>query len=180
MASAIESLRVSSAKIKYSMLNLILVLVCKFHYTTSSMPSDDYKEFLFENYPNHVLTLPLGLANLTQMTTKVSDKMDCVFTCLKGRPWCRSVNFKIKSENNGLHICELISTDKYLMPKYLIPAQGFTHLSIKVDKLQGLFFIYFLILSSILSFLTSFLSLSLSFSLSLSLSLFLSSFLPFF
>ncbi|XP_031555407.1 MAM and LDL-receptor class A domain-containing protein 1-like isoform X2 [Actinia tenebrosa] len=56
--------------------------------------------------------------------------MDCVFTCLEV-PWCLSMNFQTTAQNNGLHVCELLSTDKYTHPQNMVQNNAFTHFSMK-------------------------------------------------
>jgi hypothetical protein len=115
----------------FSAVIFLVVLLWEVDYITSTTHDDRNRGFLFDNHPGYILSLPVNMTNVKQMTTKVANKMDCVFACT-GTSWCRSVNFKITPELNDHHICELIATDNYTNPKYLTQNEKFTHLNIKV------------------------------------------------
>jgi NADPH-dependent curcumin reductase CurA len=115
---------------------IVLALLLTVHSIASSDQQNDQpihreKGFLFDNFPGYKLSLPDDMKNLQQKTTQVPDRMDCVFACV-GVPWCRSVNFKATPQENRLHLCELISTQKH--PKNLTKDESFTHLSTKVNE----------------------------------------------
>jgi hypothetical protein len=123
----------------FSLEMLVFVLLLNVYHSTSTEQNnhdhvDPDKGFLFDNFPGYILDLPIDAKDVHQRTTKVSNKMDCVFACV-GIPWCRSVNFKTTAQKNGLHICELISSDKHKHKKHLKQDGAFTHLSIKVRVL---------------------------------------------
>ena len=104
----------------------------------SAYPSnyDREKGFLFDFYPAQKLALPKGAIKKTKY---VADNMDCVFACM-GVHWCRSINFKIAPRSNGLHACQLISSEQFAGKKYMGPNKAFNHYSVKVWKITFLYF----------------------------------------
>ncbi|KXJ13266.1 Fibrinogen-like protein A [Exaiptasia diaphana] len=56
--------------------------------------------------------------NLTVQSTsrsqsvQVKDKMECFGKCI-GVGWCQSGNFKTTPEHNGLHVCQLLPSDRF-------------------------------------------------------------------
>ena len=109
-----------------------LVLLWSVHYSTTSTVDDDlHKGHLFDIYPGSMLSFPLDMTNVTQQSTKVPDKMGCAFACV-GLPWCRSANFRLKPGKDGLHVCEMLSTDRYTSQRFMKSNQNFAYLSMKV------------------------------------------------
>jgi hypothetical protein len=121
---------------KYYTVNPIFPLLCLVHYSTSTIHDDrpKFEEIKFAIHPGHVLSVPVNTVGVTQNTIKAADKKDCVAACTNV-PWCRSVNIKITPESDGLHVCELISTDKYTNQKKLKKNASFIHYSMKVGIL---------------------------------------------
>ncbi|XP_031556386.1 fibrillin-1-like [Actinia tenebrosa] len=111
----------------------LVLLLCKAHYTTCN-EQDDYlnkdKGFLFDAFPASILSFPIHTKDIQQQTTQVPDKMECVFACV-GVPWCQSMNFQTTAKKNGLHVCELLSTDKHTHPQNMIQNNAFVHFSIQ-------------------------------------------------
>ncbi|XP_020899812.1 techylectin-5B [Exaiptasia diaphana] len=56
--------------------------------------------------------------------------MECVFACM-GVHWCRSTNFKIAPRSNGLHACQLISSEQFAGKEYMEPSKAYNHYSVK-------------------------------------------------
>ncbi|XP_031556388.1 CD97 antigen-like [Actinia tenebrosa] len=111
----------------------LVLLLCKAHYITCT-EQDDYfnkdKGFLFDAFPESILSFPIHTKDIQQQTTQVPEKMECVFACV-GVPWCQSMNFQTTAKNNGLHVCELLSTDKHTHPQNMIQNNAFVHFSIQ-------------------------------------------------
>ncbi|XP_028514229.1 EGF-like repeat and discoidin I-like domain-containing protein 3 isoform X2 [Exaiptasia diaphana] len=63
-------------------------------------------------------------------TKYVKDNMDCVFECM-GVHWCRSINFKIAPRSNGLHVCQLLSSEQFAGKQYMGPNEAYNHYSVK-------------------------------------------------
>ncbi|XP_028514235.1 EGF-like repeat and discoidin I-like domain-containing protein 3 [Exaiptasia diaphana] len=63
-------------------------------------------------------------------TKYVADNMDCVFECM-GVHWCRSINFKSAPRSNGLHACQLISSEQFAGKEYMGPSKAYNHYSVK-------------------------------------------------
>jgi hypothetical protein len=118
-----------------SLTTFLVVLLWEVGDITSTTQDDRNRGLFFDNHPGYSLSLPINMTKVKQMTTKVSNKMDCAFACI-GQSWCRSVNFKITSGMDDHHICELIATDNYTNPKYLAQNDKYTHLSIKVRDIS--------------------------------------------
>jgi hypothetical protein len=119
---------------KYSLVILILLcLTVQYSKSVSQLDSvldNHHTGLFFKRHPGNKLSL--GIEDTTQMTLQVYDEISCAHSCVRER-WCRSVNFKITaSEKNGLHPCELISSDVYNQSKNLKQDEKFIHLSIKV------------------------------------------------
>jgi hypothetical protein len=95
--------------------------------------NDDLRGLFFESYPGQMLSVPFDTNNVTQKTTKVADKMDCLFACI-ATPWCRSVNFKVTSESDGLQVCELIYVDKFTGSIHVKQDGNIIYMSIKASK----------------------------------------------
>ncbi|XP_031575059.1 uromodulin-like isoform X2 [Actinia tenebrosa] len=93
-----------------------------------------------EEYRRLLLSFSFGFDrdtfDIQQQTTQVPDKMDCVFACV-GVPWCRSMNFQTTAHNNGLHVCELLSTDKHTHQKNMTRNDTFIHFSIKNQCIES-------------------------------------------
>lgn len=83
---------------------------------------------LFDFYRKQKLILPSF--SRTQ-TTQVKTKMGCFTECVRN-VWCQAVNFKIAAESNGLHVCELLSSDRFTMYNTLKDVEDFEHFNLKV------------------------------------------------
>ncbi|KXJ06760.1 Angiopoietin-related protein 7 [Exaiptasia diaphana] len=88
---------------------------------------DREKGLLFDFYPAQKLNLPKGAMKKTKY---VADNMECVFACM-GVHWCRSTNFKIAPRSNGLHACQLISSEQFAGKEYMEPSKAYNHYSVK-------------------------------------------------
>jgi hypothetical protein len=62
---------------------------------------------------------------------QVYDNMACIQQCTRMADSCFSVNFEIQA-TNGLHSCELLTSDKYDQPDELIEDDKFDHMSFEV------------------------------------------------
>ena len=82
----------------------------------------------FEAYPRHVLNISLVAAPAIH----VSDKIDCALQCLVNMD-CFSFNFAVVPNINGLHVCQLLATDKYNHSNSFLPSPlEFDHFAIMV------------------------------------------------
>ena len=95
----------------------------------TSSRANQYEPFEFD-VQDRTRFLPQG--NVTQQTKSVSFKPDCVLSCID-TPWCRSVNFKLTPQADGLYSCESFSVDKFSNERYLQPNQDYIHYSFKVS-----------------------------------------------
>ncbi|XP_031558986.1 uncharacterized protein LOC116295341 isoform X2 [Actinia tenebrosa] len=84
----------------------------------------------FDAFIGRKMSLPINSTDIHQRTTNVSDKLECIFTCL-GFLWCLSVNFNTTAQRDGLYGCGLLSVDRFSHSGSLIEEKSFTHLSIK-------------------------------------------------
>jgi hypothetical protein len=124
----------TAMKMRFLNAACILILVVNFSKSAVSiagLQNNTYREMLFQRHPGHVLDLPSNMKNVRRMITNVFDEMRCYFDCLKEN-WCYSANFINQPQNNGLYVCEIISTDKHSNPQYLRKSKAFIHLSVEV------------------------------------------------
>ena len=110
-----------------------------------------FSAFHFDVLPGRILVFLANASNdVKQTTTNALNQPDCVEGCID-TPWCRSVNLKAKDRNKGLHLCELLSVDKFNNGRYLKADQEFTHYSLKV-RWNNFFIILSLSLKIILQY----------------------------
>jgi len=85
---------------------------------------------------NHTLFSPRNMISLKliEKTTHVFFQPECVLNCVD-TPWCRSLNFKLTAKDDGLHVCEMFSVDKFSNERDLRRNQDYIHYSIKVSGL---------------------------------------------
>ncbi|XP_031570813.1 venom prothrombin activator oscutarin-C non-catalytic subunit-like [Actinia tenebrosa] len=98
----------------------------------NKVQGEDTKEFIFETQSGYILSVPSD-RNVKHGTEFVANDLECALRCTKEK-WCNSANFGLVSEkqSNGLHLCELFSTDEEANLKYLERNEKFVHLSIKI------------------------------------------------
>ena len=94
------------------------------------------KELIFDIYPGQKLSLPQKVTDAKQESTLVEDNMGCVFKCT-GVHWCRSINFKTTPQSNGLHVCELLSSEQFTSRSYMTQDEAYNHYSVKVGDMGG-------------------------------------------
>ena len=120
-------------------LSIVLWLVINLRVARSSGASswkalerDELKMVSYAYYvthEKHALSLPL----MKTLTTLKKASLDCGFACT-GLSWCMSYNFQRNSSHDGLHQCELLSSDKYNNSNAFQPNEEFDHFSIRVSK----------------------------------------------
>ncbi|XP_048576998.1 loricrin isoform X2 [Nematostella vectensis] len=98
---------------------------------------DDYyrRSIIFVAHQGKRLLVPISAANtsnetVTQKSLLANDVIDCSFECLAEK-WCHSLNVKLTLTKSGQHVCELISTDRYNQPQYLVQDNDSVHFGIK-------------------------------------------------
>jgi hypothetical protein len=64
-------------------------------------------------------------------SVQVYDDMACILQCTRMEDSCTSVNFK-KQATNGLHSCELMTSDEYEQPDALEHDEEFDYISLQV------------------------------------------------
>ncbi|XP_020893406.1 uncharacterized protein LOC110232532 [Exaiptasia diaphana] len=64
---------------------------------------------LFDYHRSKNLTVP---STSRSQSVQVKDKMECFGKCI-GVGWCQSGNFKTTPEHNGLHVCQLLPSDRF-------------------------------------------------------------------
>lgn len=79
---------------------------------------------------NHQLDVP---ASAMQQSTFVDNIMSCVETCVN-LGWCKSGNLKTTPESNGLHTCEVFSSDEYHIGNRLMYNQDYRHFRLVVSE----------------------------------------------
>ena len=119
-----------SCLLSLSALAMFLLNVAEKCFCHSAYPSgyEREKALLFDLYPGQKLSLPKGAMKKTK---HVKDNMECVFACMEVH-WCRSINFKIAPRENGLHACQLISSEQFAGKQYMGPSKAYNHYSVKV------------------------------------------------
>ena len=84
---------------------------------------------LFDSYRGH----KLNVTNATKThLTKAKNMMKCLSNCLPV-DWCKSVNLKTEPGEDGLCLCELLSSDRFTKVNNLRKDVAYDHLNIKVN-----------------------------------------------
>jgi len=83
---------------------------------------------IFDLFSKRKLTLPVTAGTKSSLVT---NRMECLDECV-GISWCQSGNFKTTSESNGLHVCELLPSDRFTTRNTLTTNQEYDHFNIKV------------------------------------------------
>ncbi|XP_020893402.2 uncharacterized protein LOC110232529 [Exaiptasia diaphana] len=87
----------------------ISLLILLFLGVNNSKGQDTSGLILFDYHRSKNLTLPSK--DKTQ-SLQVKDKMKCFGKCIE-IDWCQSGNFKTTPEDNGLHVCQLLPSDRF-------------------------------------------------------------------
>ena len=89
-------------------------------------------------YPITFLNFVSHLNNMLNISTVnsefVEDVEDCQFRCMSTSK-CLSLNFEIISNDEGRHLCQLLSKTKYNKSDYFGPSDRFHHLTTIVSNL---------------------------------------------
>ena len=56
----------------------------------------------------------------------VENELECIFLCVE-EPKCYSLNLAAYPDSKGLHLCELLATDKYKATKHFLANDTFHH-----------------------------------------------------
>lgn len=104
---------------------LVLLFGAMFDTTQSEAA---FEQTAFDIHPEKKL-------NLTRsdkaQSFQVSNKMECFTKCTMVH-WCQSGNFKTTPGNNGLHVCELLPSDRFTKGNTLKKDKAYLHFNIKV------------------------------------------------
>ena len=106
--------------------SLLLLLFVVNHISTR----DQSLPILFDFRRKERLTLPNGAKS---QSIQVGYKMSCFTECVRAL-WCQSGNFKTTPEPNGLHICELLSSDRFTNGNSMIKDEAFDYFNFKVKQ----------------------------------------------
>ena len=64
----------------------------------------------------------------------VENELECIFLCVE-EPKCYSLNLAVYPDSKGLHLCELLATDKYKATKHFLASDTFHHHRPGVSKI---------------------------------------------
>ena len=109
----------------------LFVIFISFHITTmlamenSALSRDPTRDFSVGDFKRNVFHY-LWAEKLT--SSMVEDQFDCTFLCV-AEPKCYSFNMAAYPDSKGLHLCELLATDKYRETKKFHANATFHHYS---------------------------------------------------
>lgn len=112
----------------YSIVVFALVLLLAMLSTIRGEVLFDFSHVDFQ-FNHKLVVTPLTM----QQTALVDSIMACVDICFN-LVWCKSGNLKTIAQSNGLHVCEVFSSDQYDSDSTLTYHQDYRHFRIKVSE----------------------------------------------
>lgn len=129
-----KSPRISVTKLRVMLSTSFIGCIAGSSNPSSSAPSSFKRDQIDKSgYVNFVKHENSFLNVTAVMTSFVSKSGECGFVCSKHSKGF-SFNFAVNPDENGKHVCEILSTDKYNdSAKFLTNKSGQSHYSIKVS-----------------------------------------------
>lgn len=106
----------------------VVLLLFTVHHINTRLLSDP---ILFDFHRRQKLTILNGNGTKS-LLTQVKNNMSCLGECIR-ITWCQSCNFKTTPESTGLHVCELLFSDRFTKGNSLLSNETFHHYNLKVQ-----------------------------------------------